>query len=246
MRQHYVGMDVHQASTSIAVMNDRGKLISESLIETKAQTIVDFLKGLSGEVLVTFEESNQAAWLYDLIQPHVTRLTVCNPHHNHLLKSGNKSDRVDARKLAQLLRAGMLRPVYHGEHGTRTLKELGRSYECLVEDTSRVKNRLKAIYRGRGVGTRGRAVYQPSQRELWLRKIESAGLRNRAELLFRQLDQLQVLRREAKRAMIIESRRQVATQLLQQIPELGPVRIAQIVATVGTPHRFRSKRQFWS
>ncbi len=46
--------------------------------------------------------------------------------------------------------------------------------------------------------------------------------------------------------MIKESRRHVATQLLQQIPELGPVRIAQIVATVGTPHRFRSKRQFWS
>ena len=119
MRQHYVGMDVHQASTSIAVMNGRGKLISESLIETKAQTIVDFLKGLSGEVLVTFEEGTQAAWLYDIIRPQVAELVVCNPHHNHLLKSGNKSDRVDARKLAQLLRAGMLQPVYHGEHGTR-------------------------------------------------------------------------------------------------------------------------------
>lgn len=246
MRQHYVGMDVHQASTSIAVLNGQGKLISETLIETKAQTIVEFLKGLRGEVHVTFEEGTQAAWLHDIICPHASELVVCNPHHNHLLKTGNKSDRVDARKLAQLLRAGMLRPVYHGEHGTRTLKELVRSYECLVSDTSRVKNRIKAIYRGRGVRTSGRAVYQTSQRELWLRKIESAGLRSRAEFLFRQLDQLQVLRREAKRAMIKESRRHVATQLLQQIPELGPVRIAQIVATVGTPHRFRSKRQFWS
>lgn len=246
MRQHYVGMDVHQASTSIAVMNGQGKLISEALIETKAQTIVEFLKGLRGEVHVTFEEGTQAAWLYEIICPHAIELVVCNPHHNHLLKTGNKSDRVDARKLAQLLRAGMLRPVYHGEHGTRTLKELVRSYECLVSDTSRVKNRIKAIYRGRGVRTSGRAVYQASQRDLWLRKIESAGLRSRAEFLFRQLDQLQVLRREAKRAMIKESRRHVATQLLQQIPELGPVRIAQIVATVGTPHRFRSKRQFWS
>lgn len=72
MRKHYVGMDVHQASTSIAVMNSQGKLISESLIETKAQKIVDFLKGLSGEVLVTFEEGKQAAWLYDLIRPHVS------------------------------------------------------------------------------------------------------------------------------------------------------------------------------
>jgi transposase len=246
MRKHYVGMDVHQASTSIAVMNVQGKLISESLIETKAHTIIDFLKGLSGEVHVTFEEGTQAEWLYDVISPHVTELVVCNPHHNHLLKTGNKSDRVDARKLAQLLRAGMLRPVYHGEHGTRTLKELVRSYECLVSDTSRVKNRIKAIYRGRGLRTSGRAVYQASQRELWLGKIESAGLRSRAEFLFRQLDQLQLLRREAKRAMIKESRRHVATQLLQQIPELGPVRIAQIVAAVGTPHRFRSKRQFWS
>lgn len=246
MRKHYVGMDVHQASTSIAVMNGQGKLISESLIETKAQTIIDYLKGLSGEVHVTFEEGTQAEWLYDLISPQATELVVCNPHHNHLLKTGNKSDRVDARKLAQLLRAGMLRPVYHGEHGTRTLKELVRSYECLVSDTSRVKNRIKAIYRGRGLRTSGRAVYQASQRELWLRKIESAGLRSRAEFLFRQLDQLQLLRREAKRAMIKESRRHMATQLLQQIPELGPVRIAQIVATVGTPHRFRSKRQFWS
>ncbi len=246
MRKHYVGMDVHQASTSIAVMNGQGKLISESLIETKAQSLIDFLKGLSGEVHATFEEGTQAAWLYDIIHPHVTELVVCNPHHNHLLKSGNKSDRVDARKLAQLLRAGMLRPVYHGEYGTRTLKELVRSYECLVSDTTRVKNRIKAIYRGRGVRTSGRAVYQVSQRELWLQKIESVGLRLRAEFLFRQLEQLQLLRREAKRAMLQESRRHAASQLLRQIPELGPVRIAQIIASVGSPHRFRTKRQFWS
>ena len=86
MRKHYVGMDVHQASTSIAVMNSQGKLISESLIETKAQSLIDFLKGLSGEVHATFEEGTQAAWLYYIIQPHVTELVVCNPHHNHLLK----------------------------------------------------------------------------------------------------------------------------------------------------------------
>jgi len=221
----YIGMDVHQASTSIAVVNGQGKLISESLIETKAQTIIGFLKGLKvsgGEVQATFEEGTQAAWLYDLIHPHVSALIVCNPKHNKL------------------------RPVYHGEHGTRTLKELVRSYECLVSDTTRVKNRIKAIYRGRGVRSSGRAVYQASQRELWLRKIDSAGLRLRAEFLFRQLEQLQLLRREAKRTMLQESRRHAASQLLLQIPEFGPVRIAQIISSVGSPHRFRSKRQFWS
>lgn len=45
--------------------------------------------------------------------------------------------------LAQLLRAGLPSPVYHGEHGTRDLKELVRSYEYLVEDATRVMNRIK-------------------------------------------------------------------------------------------------------
>jgi Transposase len=63
-----------------------------------------------------------------------------DPRRNALLKEGNKSDQVDARKLADLLRTGMLRPVYHGEHGLRTLRELGRSYQTLSRDLNRVMN----------------------------------------------------------------------------------------------------------
>jgi hypothetical protein len=107
MTKYYVGMDVHQASIVNAVTNAAGKVVMESIIETKAQTVRDFIKGLRGEVHVTFEEGTQAAWLYDLIRPLVTEVVVCNPRHNKLLEVGNKADRLDARKLAQLLRAGM-------------------------------------------------------------------------------------------------------------------------------------------
>jgi transposase len=68
-----------------------------------------------------------------------------------LLKEGSKNDKVDARKLADLLRGGLLRPVYHGEHGVRTLKELSRSYLILSKDLARVMNRLKALYRSWGI-----------------------------------------------------------------------------------------------
>jgi transposase len=73
---------------------------------------------------VTFEEGTSAAWLHDLLKPHVNQLVVCDPRKNALLKDGSKSDRIDARKPAELLRGGQLKPVYHGEHGLRTLKEL--------------------------------------------------------------------------------------------------------------------------
>ena len=246
MKKHYVGMDVHLATISIAVMNEQGRVVSEAIIETKTEALRDFIKSLRGELHVTFEEGTQAAWLFDLLSPLVAEVIVCNPRHNRLLHSGNKNDRVDACKLAELLRHGSLRAVYHGEHGTRTLKELVRSYECLVEDITRVKNRLKAIFRARTIASSGRALYQSSQREAWLQKLEEVGARGRAQLLFRQLAELKLLHREARRLMLLESRQHEAAKWLQQIPELGPVRVAQIIATIDTPHRFRTKRPLWA
>src|SRR5579864_6841780 len=128
-------------------MDATGKLVMESIVETKAATILQFFAGLRGTLAVTFEEGTWSAWLYDLLKPHVDELVVCNPRKNALLKDGNKSDRIDARKLAELLRGNQLKPVYHGETGMRMLRELARSYLTIVKDVSRVMNRLKALYR---------------------------------------------------------------------------------------------------
>jgi transposase len=242
----YVGRDVHQATTVIVVLSAEGKTTSEAIIETKTETVRDFIRGLRGQPHVTFEAGAQAAWLYDLLRPHVTELLVCNPRHNRLLASGNKSDRVDALKLAQLLRAGLLKPVYHGERGARALKEMVRSYECLVSDTTRVMNRLKAIFRSRGIACAGHDVYREDRRAAWLQKLTERGVRLRAEVLYRQLTALRELRAEAKRAMLAESDRHGARKLLLGVPKLGAVRGAQVIAAVDTPQRFRSKRQFWA
>ncbi len=68
----YVGMDVHTEAISVAVRNSAGKVVMESILETKANTILEFIEGLRGNVQVTFEEGTWAAWLYDLLKPHVT------------------------------------------------------------------------------------------------------------------------------------------------------------------------------
>lgn len=75
----YIGMDVHMATTVIAVLNSAGKTVAEAVIETTASAILDFLRSQRGNLHVTFEESPQAAWLYDLIRPHVAEVVVCNP-----------------------------------------------------------------------------------------------------------------------------------------------------------------------
>jgi transposase len=242
----YIGLDVHQATISVAVMDSTGKFVMESIIETKASTILELIQGLRGSLEVTFEEGTSAAWLYELLVPHVAKVVVCNPRKNALLKFGNKSDRTDARKLAELLRGGLLSPVYHGENGLGTLKELARSYLAITKDLTRVMNRLKALYRSRAIPCGGTSVYVSRYRVDWLNKLREAGVHRRAERLYLQLDVLQSLRQEARRDLLAESHKHSATRLLRQIPCIGPIRAALLLAFLQTPHRFRTKRQLWS
>ena len=242
----YIGMDTHKEAIVIAVRNASGKLVMESIVETKATSLLQFIHGLRGELHVTWEEGTWAAWLYDLLKPQVHEVLVCNPRRNALLKEGSKNDKVDAQKLSDLLRTGMLRPVYHGENGLRTLRELGRSYQTISKDLNRVMNRLKAVYRGWGIACAGTQVYAPRYREEWLKKIENAGVHRRTELLYEQLDGLQALRRKVRPELLAESRKHKASKLLRQIPCIGPIRAARLIALMQTPHRFRSKRQLWT
>lgn len=246
MKTYYVGMDVHRASIVIVVLNGAGKIVMESVIETGAERVRGFLKQLRGQVYVTFEEGTQANWLHDVVRPLVTDVVVCDPRHNKLLQSGNKNDRVDAKKLAELLRNGALKGVYHGDNGVRTLKELVRTYDCLVSDSTRVMNRLKAIFRGRAIACAGHEIYRQDRREQWLEKLKEPGAKQRAGFLYEQLRALKPLRRKAKLAMVKEARRQTAYPWLMSVPKLGSVSVAQLIAVVGTPHRFRSKHQFWT
>jgi transposase len=242
----YIGLDVHQATISAAVRDSSGNLVMEAILETKAETILQFIRGLHGSLYVTLEEGTWAAWLHDLLQPHVTRVLVCDPRKNALLKVGNKNDRIDARKLSELLYLNKLSPVYHGDPGIRTLKELARSYTAITRDLTWVMSRLKAIYRSWAIPCAGLQVYAPRYRAEWMAKISETGVRRRAELYYQQFDALAALRQQVRRELLAEARKHPAMRLLRQIPSIGPIRAALLIALMQTPNRFRTKRQLWA
>src|ERR1019366_8753171 len=86
----YIGMDVHQEAIVIAVLNGSGKLIMETILETKASSILQFLHGLRGELHVTWEEGTWAAWLYDLLQPQVEQVLGLQSAPQCLIKGGQQ------------------------------------------------------------------------------------------------------------------------------------------------------------
>ncbi len=125
------------------------------------------------------------------------------------------------------------------------MKELGRSYLTITKDVTRVMNRIKALYRSWAIPCNGTMVYAPFRSE-WLAKMVEPGVRVRAERLYEQLESLQPVRLQARRELLVESHQHPAVKLLRQIPSIGPIRAALLVALLQTPHRFRTKRQLWA
>lgn len=240
----YVGLDVHQATTVTTVREETGRVIARTIVPTEAVPIVEWFRGMRGSVHVALEEGTQAQWLHDLLVPIVDRVIVCNRRGQ--ATQGNKGDQPDADELSELLRCGRLRAVYHGGRDRATLKELARTYMNLVEDSTRVMQRLKALFRARGIKTLGTAVYRVAQRRAWLSQLAERGVQFRADALYTELAVLQQLRPKAKAAMLAEAKRDPAWAVLRTIPYLGPVRVALLLATLQTPWRFRTKRHLWA
>jgi hypothetical protein len=159
-----VALDGHQATLVVSVRDEQGSIVMRATVATEAKAIVSLVRGLGSRVHVVFEEGTQAQWLHDVLKPHAERVVVCNTRGRG--EGGNKSDRIDADRLSELLRVGSLKTVYHGASSLLTLKELVRSYTNLVEDATRVMQRIKALFRARGIRTPGMSVYRQSTRKM--------------------------------------------------------------------------------
>jgi len=240
----YAGIDLHQSTCLIEVQNQHGQVLSQSVVKTEAEALRDFFRGIGGTIHTAFEVGTQSGWLYEILKPVVTSSTVCDVRKHK--KRGNKSDRIDAHKLATLLRLGELNQVYQGDRNTRKLRDLAQGYLATVSDSTRVMNRIKALYRSWGIPCGGRDVYYKRNREEWISKfpIRESGMR--AALYYGQLDLLKEQRRETKKVFLKEARRYPVQKILRKIPGFGPIRSAFVIAVIGTPHRFRTKRQLWS
>ena len=240
--QRYLGLDVHAASSTLAVISESGKRLQTQVLETNGRALVEAVRRIPGRKQLVFEEGVQSAWLYEILSPHVDEAVVAG-----VTKSpGQKDDRRDAYGLAERLRTGTLeRRIFKAPRHFAMLRELARTHRAIGRDLVRVQARLKSVYRSRGIRTPGRAVYAKTHRERWQQQLP-ASARVTAGRLYEQIDFLVALKERAEQDLIAESRKHPIAPLLETTPGLGPIRVARLLPIVVTPYRFRTRQQFWS
>lgn len=242
MKRIYLGLDVHKETTTIAAVGEDGKVASVSVAPTTAEALVAAVKQQAGEVWVCTEEGTQSQWVHDTLRPHAAQVVVTMP----VRKYGPKSDARDAKALAERLRRGTLENVvYKGAGPYAALRECVRGHRMITRDVIRAKNRLGALFRGRGLHAETSRLYEAATRPRWIAELPTA-YRPLAEMIGAELDALQPLYDEAEARLRDEASHHAVIERLMTVPCIGVIRAAYIVGTVVTPHRFRSKRQFWS
>lgn len=239
----YIGLDAHDESCTFVVKSGSGRRVRTQVVETHGERLVAFVESVPRPRRLILEEGTLSTWLYELFEPHVDELAVVIPERRG---PRSKSDEKDAENLAEKLRlGGAQRRVYKKVAPVASLRAAVRSYMFVSRDKVRVQNRLRSLYRSRGLGHAGAEVYDPAQREPWVAQLP-ASQRSIAKLLGEELDKLTDLTAQAEKQVQVEGRRHQAVKVLQTIPGIGQLRAAVVVAVVVNPRRFRTVRQFWS
>lgn len=246
----YVGMDVHRESTTFCLYDpsaEVGRAYRTFTRPTTPEGIIGVLAPLKGRCQVAFEVGTQAQWIAGMVRPLAAEVQVANPSRMPwLFRDGHKNDRLDARKLATLLRLRELPQVHLPSADVSAWRALINHRRTLVKRRTAIKNQVHAILRAFGKRCPHKSCWTRVGR-VWLRSLTFDEARGwMIETLLDELDRVSrtVVNLERQLDAIAKTQRRVA--LLQTIPGIGPRTAEAIVAYTDDPRRFSNCKQFTS
>ena len=239
--KYFIGLDAHSSTSTFAVLNETGDCILRKTVDTSEKNLWNVIESINGERILTFEESTISQWLYISLKEKVDRLLVCNPTYV-AKKSGAKTDFRDAIHLANELRCGHLKEVFHDNSHWAQLRTSVSGYLDIVQEIVRFKNRLKSVFRAEGLKTDENNFYKNKDRCI---EFKNDSARFVATNLFAQVEFLENEKIKYLDWFKNNQKKYRPIRNLMTIPGISIVRANIITAIVCQPERFRNKHQFW-
>ena len=233
---HYIAIDWSIKNMAIARMTKKSNKITAIDVPSDIEDLQAYLKNLKRTKILTIEETTTSQWLYAELNEYVDRILICDPNRNKLLGEGAKNDKIDASKLVQLLKAGLLKEVYHSTEKFLNLRRLVSGYEDLVKVGVRLKNQRYALLRACGKSGKERAGIP----------IESQGEQFVLDSLDRQIEAYEDEKERYEREFERLARKNVEIKHQRSLPGIGTINAVKIVARVVTPYRFPDKGHYLS
>ena len=247
MNKVYVGLDLGSSTFQQAAINQDGAVTMNRSFPTSEANLRSAFANLRGEIHVHLEAGELAPWAAAIIAPLVKRVVCSHPKDNAwIAKDGDKCDRVDAYKLAELLRINRFKEVHYApDQPRRHFKQLVQHYDELTAHQARWKTKLKARLRMQGVMVTGERLFSRTGRTAVLARIESRDVRMAISQIYEVLDQSVAAQEQARLLMLRAAQAFPEIKLLRTVPGVGPIGACRFSAYIHTPSRFSSKRKLW-
>ena len=249
--EYFITLDTHCRSADACVKTARGKLVRRERMACTIPALADFIRSVPRPRHVCFEEGPLAGWLYRGLRHEADRTVVCDPRRNaYVGKDGDKDDPIDAEKLNDLFRCGMIRPVHQNDCADRAgFKQLVAAYHAAVRGRVAQANRLIALGKRWGLLWNTDLLLQPDACKVLLEQVRSAGAAPCVPTIVEQLVQGVRQAAEAEQTLAASltriARSDALMTRLMELPGYGPIRSATLVAYLDTPWRFKSREALW-
>lgn len=243
----YVGLDLGSTQCYQVIMNKDGTIVRSRPFQTTERNLRLAFQGFDGELRVHTEAGELADWVSQVIKPLVRQVVVSHPQSlAWIAKDSRKCDKLDARKLADLLRCGLTHEVFLAQNqARRTFKQLVRHFDEATRAQAKLKTKLKARLRLQGIIRRDAGVFGKAEREQIFSQIPDKFLRQMFDGLYSTLDALLEEMKAAKKLMLEAARQFSEVKLLQTAPGIGAIGACRFVALIQNPRRFSNKRKLW-
>lgn len=246
-QEYYIGLDLAMEVSVACVVDKEGRTIQQCRFVTEEATLRGFLESVPRPRHFVVEESSQAEWVLGIAKEVCNSAKICKGFKQGSLSGERKGDDNDAYNLAQKLRTNDIVEVWHdGGERRKDLIQYALTYEALVKECTREKNRICAIFRSEGIRGVAKDAYDPSTRETAIAKLPLEGQRQRARAYGALLDQATTLRKKAWSGFYKEVKKYALFKRLLQTPAFGKVSAALVATIVWEPDRFKNTRRFWS
>jgi transposase len=242
--KYYVGLDVSVKETSVCIVDETGKVCRELKVPSHPQDIVQALKDPAWQIeRIGLEAGPLSQWLFNgLAEAGLAVVCIETRHTKAFLKAQvNKSDRNDARGIAQMMRVNLFRPVHVKTLASQKWRALLTARKLLQEKALAIENDIRGLLRNFGlkVGAVGVIKFEERVRELVV------GMPDLAEIMASLLDARQKLRGEVRklhRKLLSIVREDEVCRRLMTIPGVGPIVSLAFTATIDDPTRFKSSK----
>ena len=236
----FVGCDIHKKQVTVCVLDEEGRVVTRCRVACTRDALVRFAEEHleSGDQLAL--EATTHTWaVVELLEPYVAKIVVSNPLRTRAIAFAKvKTDRIDARVLAELLAAGYLPEVWQPDAATRRLRRLTHRRAGLVADRTALKNRIHSTLAMRLIPVPGGRLFSKGGLA-WLAEVEiDPDGRQALDSDLRLLDTLEAEIQQLEDLLAALAYPEETVRLLMTLPGVDFTTAQGILAAWGPIERF--------